>query len=246
MKKIILYVALILFALLGYLLYENITTPIDQLDGIIDVENGHVESSFNESSKSVLKIVHTLSSGNQIVNKTASAVIITEDQNYYYAITNYHVMSKEGFETTNLAITSYLNQTFQAEIVEMNQAQEYIAVLYDLALIRFEKNLNELPLPVIREQALSSTSFLYAIGYPSGNRTTSSGYYIDLVDVSGYSFKLIEHSADIEHGFSGGALLDVSGKLVGINVSGIFNQHNEFITGYAIPVTKVLEFINLF
>jgi S1-C subfamily serine protease len=61
-----------------------------------------------------------------------------------------------------------------------------------------------------------------------------------------FPFFVIEHSSEIDHGSSGGALLDKNGRLLGINAAAMLASNDEFLTGYAIPVDKVLEYIDLF
>ncbi|MBN3490538.1 trypsin-like peptidase domain-containing protein [Acholeplasma equirhinis] len=241
MKKILIILTIILIVFAIDPIFNNfIDTPLAE-----EVQNDNNETTLIEGSRTVLKIVHTLINEEHYVTKTASAVIMFEDETSYYAITNYHVTFKEDYVTNNLEVTDYLNQTYNAFFVEMNQAQQIISEIFDLALVKFDKKEHELPLPVIRNMSLNNTVLLSAVGYPNGIRTSNTGFYTGLINVSGYSIDLIEHSVEIHPGFSGGGLFDLSGKLVGINVSGVFNEE-EFVTGFAIPISKVLEYINLF
>ena len=58
-------------------------------------------------------------------------------------------------------------------------------------------------------------------------------------------FEVIVHSANINSGSSGGALLNEYNEIVGITFAGVFDNKGNFITGYAIPLEKIVEFINM-
>ena len=55
-------------------------------------------------------------------------------------------------------------------------------------------------------------------------------------------FEAIVHSAIINHGSSGGPLVDPYGRLVGLNFAG-----SESLTyGCAIPISKINEFLDIY
>ena len=56
------------------------------------------------------------------------------------------------------------------------------------------------------------------------------------------SFDIIIHNALIDHGSSGGPLLNASGKLVGLNFAGFESNHH----GCAVPMSKINEFLNTY
>ena len=55
-------------------------------------------------------------------------------------------------------------------------------------------------------------------------------------------FDIIIHNALIDHGSSGGPLLNASGKLVGLNFAGFESNHH----GCAVPMSKINEFLNTY
>lgn len=203
-------------------------------------------TTINEGSKSVIKVVHKMVNGDQYLTKTSSAVIMLSDDNYYYAVTNYHGLIKENYQTYSIELSDYLNNVYPGEIVELNQAEEIISNIYDLGLLRFEKPSYELSIPIIRYSPLNLTTNLTAIGYPDGIRTVTTGNYSRMVKLNDFTLDLIEHSTEIYHGNSGGGLFDNNGKILGINSAGLFDDNGSFVNGYAIPIQKVLEYINLF
>ena len=52
------------------------------------------------------------------------------------------------------------------------------------------------------------------------------------------------HSAYIKGGSSGGALLNNNDEVIGVTFAGVFDNKGEFVRGYAIPVSKVNEFLS--
>lgn len=212
----------------------------------IEIEN-HLPTEISaDSSKSVIKLVHTMQSNNEIVTKTASAVILHEDDTYYYAVTNYHVLTKEGFETTSVDGYDYLGNHYQVSIILLNQAQEIISRSYDLGLIKFPKETHVYTIPEIRENALLTTTLLTAVGYPDGYKRVTNGYYLSSVKLNEFPYYVVSHTAEILNGNSGGGLFDSSGKLVGINVAAVLDNEGGFVQSYAIPSSKVLEYLELF
>lgn len=241
MKKLI-FIIIVIVAALG-ITFTNLNKDVpdnSQPDEIVD------PVVQNESSKSVIQIIHIMSNGEQTVTKSASAVVISEDDTHYYAVTNYHVLIKDDYETTEIEVYDYLQNKYIASRISLNQAQEIISTSYDLGLIKFEKSHVKLPIPEFRENSMSSLTVLSAVGYPNGSRTVTSGSYLSYVNVNGYVITLIEHNAELQPGNSGGGLFDASGKLVGINIAGVFDNEGTLITSYAIPVHKVSEYLSLF
>lgn len=241
-KKIFLVLAAFLILIVVCLLPENEPKASEP----IEIEN-HLPTEISaDSSKSVIKLVHTMQSNNEVVTKTASAVILHEDDTYYYAVTNYHVLTKEGFETTSVDGYDYLGNHYQLSIILLNQAQEIISRSYDLGLIKFEKQSKVFTIPDIRQNGLTSTVLLTAVGYPEGTRKITNGYYLSFVNINQFPYQLISHNAEIQNGNSGGGLFDSSGKLVGINVAAVLDNEGGVIESYAIPSSKVLEYLELF
>ena len=63
-------------------------------------------------------------------------------------------------------------------------------------------------------------------------------------NVSNVKFNVIRHSAPLNSGSSGGVLLNKDYKICGINyAAALVEDDTEFVTGYAVPVKKVLEFL---
>lgn len=176
-------------------------------------------------------------------NKYGSGFIYSEDENSYYALTNYHVINRDdSYNHSELVVEDYFGSKIKANIIKISKE-------FDLAIISFEKvdNLNVLSLS---HENILVNEHLKSMGNPSSIRNVISDgvatCYSD-VDVSdGYDldFDVVVHSAYVQKGSSGGALLNLEDEVVGVTYAGVFDSDGNFIIGYAIPVSKVLEFIN--
>ena len=111
----------------------------------------------------------------------------------------------------------------------------------DLAIIRIERQLN--PIPIYKgKNRLVRGQKVVAIGSPLGlfNSVSDgiiSGFRkIDEVD-------MIQFTAPISHGSSGGAVLNMQGEIVGISTAGIDSGQN---INLAIGYENILEFTSGF
>lgn len=243
MRNKIILLFILIAVLVTVCLYPSDTSTnlnTTQNDTVLPVE------AINDHTKSVIKIVHYMEGNNQSISKTASAVILHEDDNYYYAVTNYHVLIKEGFETTSIDAVDYLGNTYQGTRILLNQAQEIISLAYDLGLIKFEKGNTDFIIPDVRVNTLTPTTLLTAVGYPNGIREITTGYFTSQISLDKFAFQVIAHNVPIVNGYSGGALFDSNGKIVGINVSAVIDINDLNIQSHAIPMAKVYEYLSLF
>jgi len=166
---------------------------------------------------------------------SGSGVIIREDG---YIVTNNHVI--EG--ATKIEVTLNNNQTYPATLVGTDPAT-------DVALLKVEAS----GLPVIPfgdSDKLRLGEWVIAIGSPYDLRSTITA---GIVSAKGRSmpnytgeFKIesfIQTDAAVNPGNSGGALVDKSGNLVGINTA-IYSQTGSY-SGYsfAVPVNIVKKIV---
>ena len=166
---------------------------------------------------------------------SGSGVIIREDG---YIVTNNHVI--EGADKIEVTLNS--NQTYQAALVGTDPAT-------DVALLKIEAN----GLPVVPfgdSDKLRLGEWVIAIGSPYDLRSTITAGIVSAKGRSmpNYSgeFKIesfIQTDAAVNPGNSGGALVDKSGNLVGINTA-IISQTGSY-TGYsfAVPVNIVKKIV---
>ena len=147
-------------------------------------------------------------------------------------VTNAHVVSQA--ESVWIQIPSLGKRIIDVEVVGISPER-------DLALLRVTPD----GLDVIRTE-LGSVPYLsfgdsdlvrrsdevLALGYPLGQQSLKSTTGV----ISGREHHLIQTSAPINPGSSGGPLLNVKGEVVGINSSGIAKAQN---VGYAIPINDL-------
>lgn len=172
-----------------------------------------------------------------------SGVIFDEDDGYYYVLTNNHVapMDQSYAVYTNNPFISY-----EATYIRSD-------VSYDLAILRIKKYNNSLKVIELAQQNPCKNDLVISIGSPE-RQVNSITYGIitqycqtTLSDkTSDVDFEVIKHSSYINNGSSGGVLLNDSLQAVGVNFAGSENEETgDFVYGLAVPIEKVLEFINL-
>jgi S1-C subfamily serine protease len=246
-KKLIKFILLIIIVAIfgGFIFYISEVGP--QASGSINetVNTPIDDQYYDQTAKSVIHIVHIFTNGDTTINANASAVIIHADDEYYYAVTNYHVLVMDGYETESLYTRDYLGNEYIAESLVDTQLLEIASESYDLGLIKFPKAVT-IPPVEYSNLTLTEGAQVHSIGYPGGVRSLTTGEYRGRAIMRKFPFFVIEHSSEIDHGSSGGALLDRNGRLVGINAAAMLSSNDEFLTGYAIPIEKVIEYIDLF
>ncbi|MEK7390453.1 MAG: trypsin-like peptidase domain-containing protein [Elusimicrobiota bacterium] len=145
-------------------------------------------------------------------------------------VTNNHVVdSREIGETVVIQFSDHINR--QGVVVAKNPRK-------DLALISF-KDPSRPSMPLGSSKTLSQGQFVAAIGSPVGLReTVTAGIF------SRYGFldeigpgRYLQIDADINHGNSGGPLVDMDGRVIGVNFAGPQLPG----IGWAIPVEYVKQ-----
>ena len=168
-------------------------------------------------------------SGEQVQRSLGSGVIVDGG----LVVTNNHVIERMDQVKVSLAD----KREFEAEIVLKDPRS-------DLAILRL-KDANE-KFPAIElgdSDTLQVGDFVLAIGNPFGvGQTVTQGIVSALarthVGISDYGF-FIQTDAAINPGNSGGPLVDMNGRLVGIN-SAIFSKSGGSVgIGFAIPANMV-------
>ena len=167
-----------------------------------------------------------------------SGVIMREDG---YILTNYHVI--EGGDAVKIMLLSD-GATYDAQLVGYDESLD-IAVLKIDAEGLTAAQFGDSDLLEIGDAA-------YAIGNPMGYLygTMTDGIISALhveVDVDGKSMNLIQTSAALNSGNSGGALINEQGQVVGITVAKISGKEDEALVeglGLAIPISDARPFIN--
>lgn len=177
-------------------------------------------------------------------NTYGSGFIYDSDKNYYYVLTNNHVIEYDySYDYNELLVEDYYGNKYEAIV-------EFKDINYDLAVIKFEKNIDLKELNM-SNQDLSVRDSVRTMGNPDSNKNVLSQGVIscfNIIDLdtekAKVNFEVIVHSAYIKGGSSGGALLNNNNEVIGVTFAGVFDNKGEFIRGYAIPVSKVNEFLS--
>ena len=191
---------------------------------------------YQQVLPSVVSVVTHMSSGQGY--GAGSGVIMREDG---YILTNYHVI--EGGDAVKIMLLSD-GATYDAQLVGYDESLD-IAVLKIDAEGLTAAQFGDSDLLEIGDAA-------YAIGNPMGYLygTMTDGIISALhveVDVDGKSMNLIQTSAALNSGNSGGALINEQGQVVGITVAKISGKEDEALVeglGSAIPISDARPFIN--
>lgn len=168
----------------------------------------------------------------------------------YYALTNEHVIKTGRRDTLIKAFISDINLLVDASILGYN-------INEDLAVIAFKTSIYITPIQFGDSDKLSQGEFVISIGNPEGydySLTTTLGIvshpkrYMEVerdLNEDGYDeskvvCELIQHDASINSGNSGGALINVKGELIGINVLKLMDEEKTIEgMGFAIPINVV-------
>ncbi|MDB9975936.1 S1C family serine protease [Candidatus Thioglobus sp.] len=192
-------------------------------------------------------IIFSISSGlasTQVVNAVfpSTLLIVVEDKNgqvqslgsgFLVApnviATNYHVIEN--------SYSGYVKLVNEDKLYDIDGVVGYNAQ-YDLALVKISDNIGN-PL-TFKSSSVDIGQKIFAIGNPLGlEGTISDGIISGLRDFEGVS--LLQISAPISPGNSGGPVVDENGELVGVATS-TFEQGQNL--NFAVPVKYLKELIN--
>ncbi len=227
-----------------YVAEENDTPDFFTITNKIQTEtikaNVRIEASFYSSSRGRYTLTASSIGSGVIIKQQTS-----RGKNYYYCLTNNHVV--------------YSGNSYATYVIEDVYETEYNATLlyslntYDLALMRFESS-TDLYVVELEDEDLTE-GYVAAIGEANAKSNTLTYGYItgseefepneSEIEESNVTFDVITHNAYIEPGSSGGALLDINLKLVGINFASRIDEESNWEYSYAIPLSKILEFLEI-
>lgn len=158
-----------------------------------------------------------------------SGVII--DAKKGYVITNNHVIS----DADKILITLIDGQEYEAELIGSDQQS-------DIALLKVDAK-DLVGIEFADSDQLQVGDFAIAIGNPFGLGQTVTSGIISALGRSGLNVENLENfiqtDAAINSGNSGGALIDLEGKLVGINTAILGPGGGNIGIGFAIPANMV-------
>lgn len=174
----------------------------------------------------------------QVMASSGSGFIITKDG---YIVTNYHVI--DGGDTVQ--VTLYDGTTYDATIIGGDKD-------YDIAVIKVEPESDLTPVVIGDSDALEVGDEIAAIGNPLGELTFSMSEGIvsttnRLINVDGTPFNMIQITAAVNSGNSGGPLFNMYGEVVGIVSAKLSSSSSSEASveglGFAIPINDVVSMI---
>jgi len=183
---------------------------------------------------SVVKIVVDLGGGDYA---NGSGVIISNDG---WVLTNEHVLDS----AQSIEITLMNGQRFNGE------STWWYSLYYDLGLTKIDSNRIDFPAATLgSSNDVTVGEAVIAIGYPlafdlPGQATVTTGIVSAVRDLSGE--EVIQIDASINHGNSGGPLINLDGEVIGINSWFYADEYvGEGITNlnFAIPIDNAYLFI---
>jgi len=164
-----------------------------------------------------------------------SGIIYKQEGNVYYVLTNEHVIRYNDFvEVFIPSEDRYIMATISKEDAQM-----------DLAILTFTSN-EEYAVCEIEDVEYSEGEFVLAVGASVDIEYTNT---MTLGIISRIDDERIQHDAAINIGNSGGPLFNLSGELIGLNVSKISSTSTGgFLVdvdgiGFAIKLEEILIFI---
>lgn len=175
--------------------------------------------------------------GQMVQNASSgSGFIITSDG---YIVTNYHVISGGA----SVEVTLYDGRTYNASIIGGDEE-------YDVAVIKIDPGEEKLQTVVLGTSgSLQVGDDVVAIGNPLGELTfsMSEGIVSCLdreINLDGTPYNMIQITAPVNHGNSGGPLFNIYGEVVGI-VSAKSEDSSYTVEGlgFALPMDDVLPLI---
>jgi serine protease Do len=208
-------------------------------------------------------IQRTFEGDNTSYSAGFSGVIFKRTGNKYYALTAYHAV--DSLKNSKLITLAYNEPTFieyvstGAKYIGLTEyykqfpiaSVEYYDEKYDLAILSFESNSNFKVLD-ISDVIAKYGDKVVAIGNPYGEERNMITYgkitsrnLIGFNDEAGKTqYKSLKHSAFIDKGSSGSALMNKNFKIIGINLGGGRDVFGNFRYGMAMPSNKINDFLD--
>ena len=156
-----------------------------------------------------------------------------------FILTNYHVVKDADYIHINLWRSGY--NKFEAKIVDADEG-------LDLSLLKIEGLQEALAVPEIgNSKTLETGDMVMCVGNPFGfKHSVTMGIVSDLhrqMVIEGVTYKnMIQTDAVINQGNSGGPLIDIFGRVIGV-ATAIYAPGGAYTgLGFAIPIARAMHF----
>lgn len=182
--------------------------------------------------------IYTHYSLNRTDSKKLGSGVIIDSENSY-VITNYHVIS----EASKIDVYLTNGEVYHASVIGKNRDM-------DLALLKL-KNANSLKsINIADYKSVHVGDYAIAIGSPYNLKNSVSFGVVSALNRSNHELNLyddyIQTDAAINHGNSGGPLVNIKGELIGINtcILSDSSDNGNVGIGFAIPTNTILRFVD--
>ena len=204
----------------------------------VSEEHGSPKYNFKNMLSSVVAVEFKVEKNGTYEKVADGSGVVIKAGDCEYVLTCRHVLYDAENRSSEIRLTSYMNEDDGGEVAECI----WLSESYDLALLKCDTLTDKYPelKPIELSRELYAGQRAYAVGNLDGNglcltsgsvtreynRVTLPVPYGTSIDLD-----LIEHDALTGQGCSGGGLFDESGKLLGI----INARNTSAWTGWAIP-----------
>ena len=217
---------------------QPVSVQVKTVDGQTKMEPAEVYASVVNSAVSINCSATSTNIFGQTTQtaSSGSGFIITEDG---YVVTNYHVISG----ASSVQVTLYDGDTYDATVIGGDSD-------YDVAVLKIEATGLQ-PVTLGESADVNVGDAVLAIGNPLGtlSGTVTDGIVSALerqVTIDGNNMTLLQTSAAVNPGNSGGGLFNASGELIGIvNAKSTSDSSGNAVDniGFAIPINSVKAII---
>lgn len=222
----------------------SLISCLDEIEWSVNDEYGYSKTVKTNDSNikpdSVLKEVDDIPT---LLKESCVTVLTGEDSfgsgvfvKSNFIVTNYHVVFDRNSRTLhdNITVENQLGEIANAEVIKYD-------IQNDAAILKLNSSI------AYKVLKLNTTtpkigSNIWVAGNPNGLKGTISKGIVSNIQNTAQKF-LIQHSAQITHGSSGGPVVNLSGELIGVSVSGF----GEADLNFAVPskfIERMLEDVN--
>lgn len=202
-KKYWLFV--LLFTAIGFLVWQNqqLINRVDRLETVIGESRlfCNEQEAIEKAKESTVRIIGPTAQGSGFFIK-----------DFGYLLTNYHVVADSL--TPKVVLPDYT--VLQGKVLSADQQSDLAIVKVDLE----NEKISELEFGDI--DSLKPLDDLISVGYPlgtavRGEASASKGHFVDVRTNDDAGINHIQTDFSIAHGTSGGPMIDICGKVMGIN-----------------------------
>jgi Do/DeqQ family serine protease len=165
---------------------------------------------------------------------TGSGVIVDAAQGY--VLTNSHVTENGN----SIEVTTKDNRKFKAKLIGRDPET-------DIAVLQISGS-NLTAVPMGDSDRLQVGDFVLAVGNPFGLGQTVTSGIVSALDRSGLGIEgyedFIQTDASINPGNSGGPLVDLQGRIVGINTAIVAPSGGNVGIGFAVPINMARQVLD--